>query len=56
MNFLKASHKAAHYIKVKEINTDYLNVYLRINKRDDSRRNRLNHLDKWELRHTGTCV
>lgn len=56
MNLLEASHNAAHYMKLQEIHTNNLNVYLTINKRDDSRRKRLNHLDKWETRHTGTCV
>ena len=56
INFLEASHNAAHYIKLKQMHTNNLNVYLTINKRDESRRKRLNSPDKWEPRHTGTCV
>ena len=56
MNFLEASHNGAHYIKLKEIHTNNLNVYLTINTKDDSGKKRLNHLRKWEPRHTGTYV
>jgi len=28
MNFLEASHSAAHYMKLQEIHTNNLNVYL----------------------------